>query len=391
MDNDLRPVTLTPILSKCYEQVMLPKLKSHVMPLIDKLQFAYLEKRSTEDAINTLLHFTSHHLDQPKSYARCLFIDYSSAFNTIQPHILLQTLDKYNVPANLQLFILDFLTDRQQYVKTSQEKSSLITTNTGCPQGCVLSAFLFVLYTNQLCMNNNNVKIIKYADDTVVIGLIHNDDETEYRNGIDFVSEWCNQNYLDLNVTKTKELIMDFRRKKNNKDPININNSPVSIVPEYKYLGCIIKDDLTWDAHVTNQLKKANKRFYHVRCLRKLNVNSKIIALFYNSVVSSVLLYAVACWYNNTTEEDKKEINKLHKKVKKMMDTQFHDIVDNPANIHQKQCLSLTKRIMSDATHPLHYLFTMLPSRRRLNVMYTKTDRSHNAFVATAIRLYNSQ
>ena len=80
----------------------------------------------------------------------------------------------------MQLFIMDFLTNRQQYVRTSQEQSSIITTNTGAPQGCVLSAFLFVLYTNDLA-RNNNVKIIKYADDTVVVGLVENDNESKYR------------------------------------------------------------------------------------------------------------------------------------------------------------------------------------------------------------------
>ena len=138
---------------------------------------------------------------------------------------------------------MDFLTNRQQYVRTSQEQSSIITTNTGAPQGCILSAFLFVLYTNDLA-RNNNVKIIKYADDTVVVGLVENDNATEYRSAIKFVSKWCNNNFLNLNVNKTKELVIDFRRKKNKKNPITINGSNVNIVQEYKYLGCIISDDL---------------------------------------------------------------------------------------------------------------------------------------------------
>ena len=61
------------------------------------------------------------------------------------------------------------------------------------------------------------MKIIKYADDTVVVGLIENDNESEYRSAIKFVSEWCNNNFLNLNVNKTKELVIDFRRKKNKK------------------------------------------------------------------------------------------------------------------------------------------------------------------------------
>ena len=229
-----------------------------------------------------------------------------------------------------------------------------------------------------------------YADDTVVIGLIENNDESDYRKAIEFVSGWCSRNFLNLNVTKTKEVVTDFRRNKNMKDPITIDGSSVTIVAEYKYLGCVISEDLTWDAHIASHMKKANQRFNHVRCLRKLNVNSKIISLFYNSVVSSVLLYAVACWYNNSTEKNKKDVSKLSRKVKKMISVEFHDLVEDPAKIHASKCISLAKRIIGDPTHPLHNLFTMLPSGQRLNMLYTRTDRSHNAFVATAIRCYNN-
>ena len=266
----------------------------------------------------------------------------------------------------------------------------MITTNTGGPQGCVLSAFLFVLYMNQLAINSNNVKIIKYADDTVVVGLIENEDESHYRDAITFVNDWCAKNFLNLNVNKTKELITDFRRSKNVKDPITIDNCPVSIVSEYKYLGCVISDNLSWDAHIKTQMKKANKRFYHVRCLRKLNVDPMIISLFFNSVVSSVILYAVACWFNNSNEKNKKDVSKLSRKVKKMISPEFHDLVNNPVLVHHNQCLSLANRIISDPTHPLHHFFKLLPSGQRLNVLFTKTDRSHDAFVSTAIRLYNS-
>ena len=56
------------------------------LPLtLDPLQFAYHKNRSTDDAITTSLHTTLSHLESNKSYVRMLFIDYSSAFNTIIP------------------------------------------------------------------------------------------------------------------------------------------------------------------------------------------------------------------------------------------------------------------------------------------------------------------
>jgi hypothetical protein len=175
---------------------------------LDPLQFAYIMGRCTDDASCTLIHRICKHLDAKSSNtARALFIDYSSAFNTIQPHLMIQKLQRLGVPSFLQLWIFDYLTNRPQYVKTSKETSSSLTLSTGAPQGCVMSPLLFILYTNDLCWSTSNISVIKYADDTVIVGLIENDDNTEYVKCIDFVSNWCKLNFLDLNINKTKEVI----------------------------------------------------------------------------------------------------------------------------------------------------------------------------------------
>ena len=111
---------------------------------------------------------------------RSLFIDYSSAFNTMQPHLLINKLNRYDVHPSLQLWILNFLTNRTQHVETSKGHSDKISINTAGPQGCVLSTFLFIVYTNDMRSPNQNSHIIKYADDTVILGLINNDNETPY-------------------------------------------------------------------------------------------------------------------------------------------------------------------------------------------------------------------
>ena len=93
-------------------------------------------------------------------------------------------------------------------------------------------------------------------------------------------------------------MITDFRRKQNVKDPVTINGSEFDVVKTYKYLGVTIQEDLKWDSHIDNQLKKCNKRMHHVRCLKKLNIDHKIIVLFHNFVISSLLTYAISSWYS---------------------------------------------------------------------------------------------
>jgi len=63
------------------------------------------------------------------------------------------------------------------------------------------------------------------------------------------------------------------------KNPIIINNTPVQVVDMYKYLGVNIQTDLKWNSHVEMQVNKVSKRMYHVYCLRKLNVDSKIMSI----------------------------------------------------------------------------------------------------------------
>ena len=79
----------------------------------------------------------------------------------------------------------------------------------------------------------------------------------------------CKDNCLDLNVTKTKEILFDFRRNKPDVRNIQIDNSEVECVKSYKYLGVNIESNVKWYSHVHSQIKKANC-LYFLRCLRRL-------------------------------------------------------------------------------------------------------------------------
>ena len=71
--------------------------------------------------------------------------------------------------------------------------------------------------------------MIKYADDTVIVRLITNSDETNYKTQIEEVSPWCQSHNFLLNVYKTKEIIFDFRHCIATKPHFKINNDLVEI------------------------------------------------------------------------------------------------------------------------------------------------------------------
>ncbi len=109
-NNDFRPIALMSIVMKCFEKCMVSMLKADVN---NHLQFAYRKGRGMGDAINTLMHLALNHLEDSDAYARLLFIDFSSAFNTIQPHVLMKKLNQLGVNPVIIQWYYSFLTDRK--------------------------------------------------------------------------------------------------------------------------------------------------------------------------------------------------------------------------------------------------------------------------------------
>ncbi len=269
--NDYHPVALTSTVMKVFERLLKKHICSSIPVTLDPLQFAYRPNRSTDDAISQVLHSFLTHIDSTNgNYVRLQFIDYSSAFNTIVPTKLAVKLSDLGLNTSLCDWIQDFLTARPQVVKVGQFTSNSITLNVGVPQGCVLSPLLYSLYTHDCVSSHSSTSIIKFADNTVVLGLINNNDEAAYLDEVERLTSWCQDNCLSMNVSKTKELIVDFRKRQQRPyTALMISGTPVERVSSFKYLGVNISEDLTWTTHMQTQVKKARQRLYHLRQLRK--------------------------------------------------------------------------------------------------------------------------
>ncbi len=130
--NDYRPVALTSTVMKVFERLLKKHICSSIPATLDPLQFAYRPNRSTDDAISQVLHSSLTHIDSKNgNYVRLLFIDYSSAFNTIVPTKLAVKLSDLGLNTSLCDWIQDFLTARPQVVKVGQFTSNSITLNVG--------------------------------------------------------------------------------------------------------------------------------------------------------------------------------------------------------------------------------------------------------------------
>ncbi|KAI4899252.1 hypothetical protein NFI96_012202, partial [Prochilodus magdalenae] len=258
------------------------------------------------------------------------------ALNTIQPLQLRDKLARMQVDPNLISWITDYLTDRPQYVRLKDCTSDTVVSSTGAPQGTVLSPFLFTLYTSDL------------------------------------------RNNLLLNTSKTKELVVDFRRARPLTQPVSIEGVEVEMVKTYRYLGLHLDERLDWSANTDILYRKGQSRLYFLWRLGSFNICRKLLQMFYQTVVSSCIFYAVVCWGGSIKKRDKMCLDKLVKRAGSVVGVELDSVV----KVAERRTLHKLLSIMDDDGHPLH---TIIMDRRskfsgRLLSHSCSTDRLRRSF-----------
>ena len=388
--NHYRPVALTPLPMKCLEKLVLGRLLPLVQDDLDPLQFAYRHGRGVNDAIATLLHSVLKHLESPGCYARILFIDYSSAFNTIQRHQMIKKLISFKLPSPLIYWTHSFLSERPQRVKAGKVLSPVLLTNTGAPQGCCASPMLYSLYTNDLRSDNDNDMLVKFADDTAVVALLDSNiySPDDYQTTVKTVEDWCSDNFLLLNAEKTKELVIDFRTK--NADvtcPLKICGKEVEIVDSFRYLGLTIDKKLTFDNHIKNVSKSCQSRLYILRQLRSFRIDKNILKVSYETQIESLLTYCCICFYGNLSLKNKNTLIRIANMASKIIG----QAVNSLDKVLDKMITRKAHAIARDPSHPLNQQLELLPSNRRYRTLTCKRNRYKNSFLPKAVHALNKR
>uniref|UniRef100_A0A8C1YK04 Alkylated DNA repair protein AlkB homologue 8 N-terminal domain-containing protein n=1 Tax=Cyprinus carpio TaxID=7962 RepID=A0A8C1YK04_CYPCA len=223
---------------------------------------------------------------------------------------------------------------------------------------------------------------VKFADDTTVVGLISNRDETNYRSEVSRLAGWCSENNLSLNVEKMKEIVVDFRRVHTQHAPLTINSATVERVSSTKFQGVHITEDLSWTNNTAALAKKAQQCLYFLRKLRRARAPAPILCTFYRGTIESILTSCITVWYAACNASCWKTLQRIMRAAKKIIGVSLPTLQD----IYGTRLTCKALCIAGDPTHPSHSFFSLLPSGRRLRSLQARTSRLKDRFIHLAVR-----
>ncbi|XP_064857649.1 uncharacterized protein LOC115142632 [Oncorhynchus nerka] len=232
---------------------------------------------------------------------------------------------------------------------------------------------------------HNSNTIIKFAYDTTVVGLNTDNDETAYREEVRDLAGWGQNNNLSLNVTKTKEMIVDYRKRSTEHIPILIDGAVVEQIESFKFLGVHINNKLDWSKHTKAVVKRARQSLFPLRKRKTFGMGPEILKRFYSCNIKSILTGCITAWYGNCSASDRKTLQRVVRTAQYIIGAKLPAIQDLSTWRYQRKALKMVK----DSSHPSHRLFFLLPHCKRYRSAKSRTKRLLNSFYPQAIRLLN--
>ena len=333
--NNYRGICVSSSLGKMFSLILNDRLMrfTEIEKIIHHSQIGFMPGNRTADHILTLKTIHDQYVKQQnhgKIYA--CFVDFKKAFDSVWHDGLFLKLLENKVGGRFYDLIKDLYTNTRCAVKISDSRTPFFPYRKGVRQGCVLSPLLFNLYINELptlfektisdpfvLSNSTAISSLLYADDLVILSR----SKSGLQNCLDTLHKWSEKWLLEVNLKKTKVMIMQKHKSKTKNMQFHIGKNPISITDEYTYLGLKLSPNTKFDSTSQQLSEKATHAMFKIR--RHLDfhkLSPKLACRVFDSVISPILLYNSEVWGAYTVKDfakwDKTWTEKTHLKFCKL-------------------------------------------------------------------------
>ena len=270
-------------------------------PLFNPHQSAYCQGYSTETALLFTRNNIRHSADRGK-FTILVSLDLSSAFDTIDHHLLLERLKiMFGVTGPALNWLRSYLTDRTQLVKQGDDLSIPMLLQTGVPQGSVLGPILFTSFISPVhCIATQfGVHQQQYADDIqLYMEILSDPGLANLESALLSLSSWFLHNGLALNPENSEAILLGTHAQNCtiSKSQVNVAGASIPFSTSLKLLGVQLDNNLNFSKHVNSVSKSCH---YHLPALHHIRSTLDLDAakLIGHALVSSRLDYCNSILY----------------------------------------------------------------------------------------------
>jgi hypothetical protein len=160
-----------------------------------------------------------------------------------------------------------------------------------------------------------DTELWKYVDDTTIAEPVLKDEISNIQNAVSELAMKSHENKLQLNETKCKDMRISFAKKAPDFAPVLINNKAIDVVANVKLLGLNITNDLKWNCHVSEIIRKVSTRLYFLKQLKRANVPTKELLTFYVTCIRPITEYGCPVFHNGLPKFVSNDLERLQKRA----------------------------------------------------------------------------
>ena len=279
-NDDYRPISILPVLSKIYEKLILRQIADFLSDedILHQNISAYRKGHSTTTALLAMRDEIRNAMNRGE-ITLAVMADFSKAFDTVTYKTILLKLHAQGFSKDSLRWITNYLTGRRQFVQIDDRISETINVTSGIPQGSILGPALFNLYVNDLAGKlPKTVKSHQYADDTTMYAhckpKVLQHCQSDMQRALNELHSWSTETNLTPNASKTKTILFSTQQMSHVHKLENYNISlscdglDLEKLSSLKLLGANMNEHLSWVDHINNTIASC----YSIPAiLRKLN------------------------------------------------------------------------------------------------------------------------